>query len=93
MAVYTDVSAEDLDGFLKAYDLGAARAFKGIAEGVENSNYFLATDAGAFILTLYEKRVAAGDLPYFMGLLGHLSDKGLPVATPVLGATGRPFAG
>ena len=67
MAVYTDVGDAELEEFLKAYDLGAMLAFKGIAEGVENSNFLLRTEAGTFILTLYEKRVAEADLPFFLG--------------------------
>ena len=57
MAVYTDVGFEELEGLLASYDIGVPLAFKGIAEGVENSNFYLQTDRGAFILTLYEKRV------------------------------------
>ncbi|MCW4461759.1 homoserine kinase [Sphingomonas sp. BT-65] len=79
MAVYTQVSAEALAAFLARYDAGELVSAKGIAEGVENSNYLVETTRDRFILTLYEKRVAAGDLPYFMGLLEHLADKGLPV--------------
>lgn len=100
MAVYTDVSYEELEGFLARYDAGAPLTFKGIAEGVENSNYYLKTTGGAFVLTLYEKRVRADDLPFFLGLLEHLAGKGLPCPTPVrdrAGAThgelnGRPAA-
>jgi homoserine kinase type II len=79
MAVYTQVSAEALAAFLARYDVGELVSAKGIAEGVENSNYLVETTRDRFILTLYEKRVDAGDLPYFMGLLDHLADKGLPV--------------
>lgn len=79
MAVYTQVSAEALTRFLARYDVGELVSAKGIAEGVENSNYLVDTTHGRFILTLYEKRVAAGDLPFFMALLDHLADKGLPV--------------
>jgi homoserine kinase type II len=79
VAVYTQVSAEALAGFLARYDAGELVSAKGIAEGVENSNYLLDTTTGRFILTLYEKRVAAGDLPYFLSLLDHLAAKGLPV--------------
>lgn len=83
MAVYTQVDDEALDAFLAEYDLGRARSFKGIAEGVENSNYYLETDQGRFILTLFEKRVDAGDLPYFIGLKQHLASQGFPCPQPV----------
>jgi homoserine kinase type II len=79
MAVYTQVSAEALAAFLARYDVGALVSAKGIAEGVENSNYLVETTGGRFILTLYERRVDAGDLPYFLALLEHLADRGLPV--------------
>ena len=79
MAVYTQVSAEALARFLERFDVGELVSAKGIAEGVENSNYLVETTRDRFILTLYEKRVAAGDLPYFMALLDHLAAKGLPV--------------
>ncbi|MEX1249841.1 MAG: homoserine kinase [Hyphomonas sp.] len=88
MAVYTQVSDEALAEFLSAYDLGAALAFKGIAEGVENSNYYLETERGRFILTLFEKRVNAADLPYFIGLKQHLAGKGYPCPEPVMGRDG-----
>ena len=79
MAVYTHVSAEALTRFLTRYDVGELVSAKGIAEGVENSNYLVDTTRGRYILTLYEKRVAAEDLPFFMALLDHLDAKGLPV--------------
>ncbi len=83
MAVYTEVSDEELRLFLSDYDLGAVTAFKGIAEGVENSNFFLGTTSGNFILTLYEKRVRSEDLPYFLGLMEHLAAHGFACPTPV----------
>lgn len=79
MAVYTQVSAEEMADFLARYDVGELVSAKGIAEGVENSNFLIDTSAGRFILTLYEKRVDAGDLPFFMALLDHLADRKLPV--------------
>ena len=80
MAVYTQISAETMAALLARYDgVGALSSAKGIAEGVENSNYLVDTDAGRFILTLYEKRVDAGDLPFFLALLDHLADRDLPV--------------
>ena len=89
MAVYTDVTAEELTAFLTAYDLGELLAYKGIAEGVENSNYLLHTARGNFILTLYEKRVAAGDLPFFLGLMEHLAARGLTCPQPVKTRSGE----
>src|SRR4028118_1845644 len=83
MAVYTEVGDADLEEFLQAYDLGALLSFKGIAEGVENSNFLLRTDRGNFILTLYEKRVAASDLPFFLGLMEHLGRRGITCPLPV----------
>ncbi len=83
MAVYTDVSFEDLEGLLSGYDIGLPLSFKGIAEGVENSNFYLQTDRGAYILTLYEKRVRIEDLPFFLGLMEHLAARGLNCPQPV----------
>jgi len=83
MAVYTEVSDEALEAFLKLYDIGELLSFKGIAEGVENSNFLLHTDGGSFILTLYEKRVDAGDLPFFLGLMNHLAGKGIKCPVPI----------
>lgn len=88
MAVYTQVSAEALSAFLTRFDVGELVSAKGIAEGVENSNYLVDTTKGRFILTLYEKRVAGGDLPYFMALLDHLADKGLPVPPAIKDRSG-----
>ncbi len=101
MAVYTDVSDEALHAFLSAYDLGSLLSFKGIAEGVENSNFLLHTERGFFILTLYEKRVAEADLPFFLALLGasvgqgvELSRSRSPIARaePLGRLAGRPAA-
>jgi homoserine kinase type II len=89
VAVYTDVSFEDLERLLESYDIGQPLSFKGIAEGIENSNFYLQTDRGAFILTLYEKRVAAGDLPFFLGLMEHLAGRGLHCPLPVKTMDGR----
>ena len=88
MAVYTDVSAEDLADFLADYDLGELLSYKGIAEGVENSNFLVHTTAGHFILTLYEKRVAPEDIPFFLALMGHLAARGLTCPQPVKNQTG-----
>jgi len=89
MAVYTDVSFEDLESLLAGYDIGKPRIFKGIAEGIENSNFYLQTDRCAFILTLYERRVSAADLPYFLGLMEHLASRGIACPLPVRGKSGE----
>ena len=89
MAVYTEVGDEELEAFVAEYDLGPVLSCKGIAEGVENTNYLIHTPAGNFILTLYEKRVAAADLPFFLGLMEHLADRGIPCPTPVHGKDGK----
>ena len=91
MAVYTEVSDTDLEAFLGDYDLGRLLAYKGIAEGVENSNFFVHAEAGFFILTLYEKRVEAKDLPYFLGLMEHLAKHGLNCPQPVKTKAGALF--
>jgi len=88
MAVYTEVTDDSLADFLSDYDIGTMVAFRGIAEGVENSNYSLRTTAGDFILTLYEKRVDPNDLPWFLGLMEHLAQRGLVCPQPVHGRDG-----
>jgi homoserine kinase type II len=87
MAVYTEVSDEALSDFLALYDIGEVISFKGIAEGVENSNFLLRTTRSEFILTLYEKRVKATDLPFFVGLMEHLSES--PARNPCAIAPAR----
>ena len=89
MAVYTDVSFEELERLLDGFDIGQPLSFKGIAEGIENSNFYLQTDRGAFILTLYEKRMAAADLPFFLGLMEHLAGRGLNCPLPVKARDGQ----
>ncbi len=89
MAVYTDVAAEDLADFLIHYDIGELLSYKGIAEGVENSNFLLHTSTGNYILTLYEKRVARGDLPFFLGLMQHLAMHGINCPQPVVNKNGE----
>ncbi|WP_428531658.1 homoserine kinase [Rhodopila sp.] len=88
MAVYTEVTDEALTAFLADYDIGTLIAFRGIAEGVENSNYSLRSSAGDFILTLYEKRVDPDELPWFLGLMEHLARRGLVCPEPVHGRDG-----
>ena len=88
MAVYTEVTDEALAAFLADYDIGGMVAFRGIAEGVENSNYSLRTTSGDFILTLYEKRVDPAELPWFLGLMEHLATRGIVCPLPVHGRDG-----
>lgn len=83
MAVYTDVSDEDLSAFIASYDVGTLLSCKGIAEGIENTNYFITTDQAPFILTLYEKRVKKEDLPFFMDIKEHLASKGINCPQPI----------
>ena len=85
MAVYTEVSRAALAAFLADYELGAPVGLEGITEGVENSNFRLSTERGRYILTIYEKRVEAADLPFFLGLMEHLARHGLPCPLPVHG--------
>ncbi|HEY0299813.1 MAG TPA: phosphotransferase, partial [Rhizomicrobium sp.] len=83
MAVYTDVSFDELEALLLGYDVGVPLSFKGIAEGVENSNFYLQTDRGGYFLTLYEKRVRESDLPFFLGLMEHLAARGIACPQPI----------
>ncbi|MGY4304111.1 homoserine kinase type II [Bradyrhizobium sp. USDA 4369] len=92
MAVYTDVAADELADFLKTYDIGELLSYKGIAEGVENSNFLLHTTKGHFILTLYEKRVAVDDLPYFLGLMAHLAERGVSCPQPARNRDGAVYS-
>jgi homoserine kinase type II len=88
MAVYTDVPDDELRAFVALYDIGEVLACKGIAEGVENSNYLVTTETGNYILTLYEKRVARADLPFFIALMEHLAQSGVACPTPLRGHDG-----
>src|SRR5438270_11380010 len=92
MAVYTDVAAEDLAEFLRGYEIGELTSYKGIAEGVENSNFLLHTSRGAYILTLYEKRVAVDDLPFFLSLMAHLAERGVSCPQPAKNRNGEVYA-
>ena len=83
MAVYTDITEDDLRNFLTQYDTGSLTSYKGIAEGVENTNFLLHTTKEPLILTLYEKRVEKNDLPFFLGLMQHLAAKGLSCPLPL----------
>ena len=89
MAVYTEVSDGELESFVAEYDIGHVTACKGIAEGVENSNYLLQTESGTYILTLYEKRVSRQNLPFFLGLMEHLAGRGIACPTPLHGRDGE----
>ena len=89
MAVYTDLTDEDLSTLLAGYDLGAPLAFMGVAEGVENSNFMLETETGRYFLTVYEKRVRAEELPFFLNLLSWLADHSYPSAAPVADRLGK----
>ncbi|WP_075217015.1 homoserine kinase [Mongoliimonas terrestris] len=89
MAVYTEVSDDELAAFLARYDIGGLVSCKGIAEGVENSNFLLRTETGIFILTLYEKRVNPADLPFFIGLMEHLAGAGITCPLPVKARNGE----
>ena len=89
MAVYTEVGNDELAAFVSDYDIGEVVSCKGIAEGVENSNFMLQTTTATFILTLYEKRVSPDDLPFFLGLMDHLAAKGIACPTPIHGRDGQ----
>ncbi len=89
MAVYTDITDDELSAFLADYDVGQAVSFKGIAEGVENTNYLLQTDVDTYILTLYEKRVDPDDLPFFLGLMDHLAAQDFPCPSPIHARDGQ----
>ncbi len=88
MAVYTHLAAEDMAALIGEYDIGTLLSAKGIAEGVENTNYFVETTRGRFILTIYEKRVNADDLPFFLTLLDHLADRHCPVPRTIHDSSG-----
>lgn len=89
MAVYTDITDEELATLLADFDLGAPLSLKGVAEGVENSNFLLETEAGRYFLTVYERRVREEDLPFFLELMAWLADHGFPSATPIADREGR----
>ena len=89
MAVYTEVPDGDLEAFVQRYPIGAVVACKGIAEGVENSNFLLHAESGSYILTLYEKRVKREDLPFFLGLMEHLARRGIACPTPIRNRDGE----
>ncbi|WP_273760048.1 homoserine kinase [Bartonella sp. ML70XJBT.G] len=88
MAVHTDVQQDDLKFFLTQYSIGSLVSYHGIEEGIENSNFMLYTTEGRFILTLYEKRISKGDLPFFCSLMQHLNQRGIPCPQPVMQTDG-----
>jgi homoserine kinase type II len=92
MAVYTDVAADELAEFLSHYEIGELLSYKGIAEGVENSNFLVHTSKGAYILTLYEKRVDPDDLPYFLSLMAHLAERGVACPQPARNRNGQVYS-
>lgn len=90
MAVYTHIAAENMAGLVERFGAGRLISAKGIAEGVENSNYLVETDKGRFIFTIYEKRVDPGDLPFFFALIDHLVAKNCPVPSALKADDGAP---
>ncbi|MEQ9121745.1 MAG: phosphotransferase, partial [Alphaproteobacteria bacterium] len=78
MAVYTEIDRATLAQFLEGYDIGPCLGFDGILQGIENSNFRLETPAGRYVLTVFERRATAADLPYFLALMAHLADAGFP---------------
>ena len=88
MAVYTKLSKIELNEFFTKYDLGKLLKYEGIKEGIENTNYFIQTEKGKYILTLYEKRVEEKDLPFFIGLMKNLYDKKFPSPKPIINKNG-----
>tara|TARA_Y100000590_G_scaffold304349_1_gene343166 strand:+ start:213 stop:1181 length:969 start_codon:yes stop_codon:yes gene_type:complete len=89
MAVYTKLSEKQLNEFFSKYNLGKLLSYKEIKEGIENTNYFIQTEKGKFILTLYEKRVEEKDLPFFISLMKNLFDKNFPSPEPIINKNGN----
>jgi homoserine kinase type II len=89
MAVYTHLTPEALEGFLAGFSLGRVRRFHGIQEGIENSNFYVETEAGRYILTLFERRVREAELPFFLDLMHWLADRGFPCPLPQADREGR----
>lgn len=92
MAVYTHIDETALKAFLAGYDIGTLVSFKGIAEGVENTNYFVETTQARYILTIFEKRVVPEDLPFFLEFMRHLRKKGIPCPDVITTRDGKTIA-
>ena len=88
MAVYTKLSESELKDFFSKYNLGKLLNYRGIKEGIENTNYFTETEKGKFILTIYEKRVEEKDLPFFISLMKNIYDKNFPSPEPIINING-----
>lgn len=88
MAVFTAVSLDELGPWLEQFPLGQARAIRGIASGIENSNFFIDTDAGAYVLTIFEV-LQFEQLPFYLQLMRHLAERGVKVPAPVASASGE----
>lgn len=89
MAVYTEIAPEEFKKLLSEYDIGVFKSASGITEGVENTNYLVITETGKYIFTIYEKRVKAADLPFFLGLMEHLSQNDIPCPVPIRDKSGK----
>lgn len=88
MAVYTKISDSEIAALLQNYDIGTIKYLKAIEQGIDNSNYFLTTDVNKYIFTIYEDRIEEGELPFFLGLMQHLSDKNIPCPVPLQNKNG-----
>ena len=91
MSVYTAVTADDLDAWLTRYTVGALTELSPIAAGIENTTYFVTTERGRFVLTLYE-RLPVEDLPFYLNLMAHLARAGVEVPAPIPDRTGAFFS-
>ena len=88
MAVFTKVSFDEAAAFLRIFELGDLRSIQACTGGIENTNYFVDTEIGAYVLTLFE-RLASDELPFYVHLMQHLAHCGIPVPDPVPDGKGR----